>query len=139
MERTLMIPINKPWVFDDIKVLLNEKKRAFRDGDREQMRRVQRELKERIQQGKDSYRRKLEHKLQQSNLKDVWSGMRSITGYKPSGSQTIGGGTQRANELNLFFNRFDQRTPDHPYPSSFYNHPPPNLQPCCPPSPSVPS
>ena len=62
-------PNNKPWVTRDIKVLLNEKKRAFRVGDREQLRRVQRELKERIQQGKDSYRRKLEHKLQQNNLK----------------------------------------------------------------------
>ena len=100
-------PNNKLWVTRDIKVLLNEKKRAFRDGDREQMRRVQREVKERIQQGKDSYRRKLEHKLQQNNLKDVWSGMKSIAGYKPSGSQTIGGGIERANELNLFFNRFD--------------------------------
>ena len=61
---------------------------------------------------------KLERKLQQNNLKDVWSGMRSITGYKPSGSQTIGGGTERANELNLFFNRFDERAPDYPSPSS---------------------
>ena len=69
----------------------HEKKRAFRDGDREQMRRVQGELKERIQQGKDSYRRKLEHKLQQNNLQEVWNGMRSITGYKPPGSQTTGG------------------------------------------------
>ena len=111
-------PNNKPWVTRDIKVLLNEKKRAFRDRDREQMRRVQRKLKERIQQGKDSYRMKLERKLQQNNLKDVWSGMRSITGYKPSGSQTIGGGTERANELNLFFNRFDERAPDYPSPSS---------------------
>ena len=111
-------PNNKPWVTRDIKVLLNEKKRAFRDRDREQMRRVQRRLKERIQQGKDSYRMKLERKLQQNNLKDVWSGMRSITGYKTSGSQTIGGGTERANELNLFFNRFDERAPDYPSPSS---------------------
>ena len=111
-------PNNKPWVTRDIKVLLNEKKKAFRDGDRKQMRRVQRELKERIQQGKDSYRRKLEHKLQQNNLKDVWSDLRSITGYKPSGSQTIGGGDEGANELNVFSNRFDERTPDQPSPSS---------------------
>ena len=41
-------------------------------------------------------------------------GMRSITGYIPSGSQTIRGGIERANELNLLFNRFDQRTPDTP-------------------------
>ena len=64
-------PNNKLWVTRDIKVLLNEKKRAFRDGYREQIGRVQRELKKRIQQGKDSYRRKLEHNLQQNSLKDV--------------------------------------------------------------------
>ena len=99
------------------------------------MRRVQRELKEWIQQGKDSYKRKLEHKVQQNNLKDVWSSMRSIPGYKPSVSQPIGGGTERTNELNLFFNRFERtlkgglRTTPPPAPLQLSTSKPPALLP----------
>lgn len=36
---------NKPWVTPDLKALLNEKKRVFRSGDKEELRRVRRELK----------------------------------------------------------------------------------------------
>lgn len=36
---------NKPWVTKDIKAILNAKKRAFRDGDREELRTIQGTLK----------------------------------------------------------------------------------------------
>ena len=38
-------PNNKPWITSDIKDLLNQKKRAFQNGDGERRRSVQRELK----------------------------------------------------------------------------------------------
>ena len=60
-------------------------------GDRKEVKQVQREVKERSQQGKDSYRRKPKQNLRQNNVKDVWSGMRSITGYKQTGSQKTRG------------------------------------------------
>lgn len=60
---------------------MNEKERSFRDGDREEVKLVYREFEVRIQQGNDSYRRKLEQKVQQIAM-DVWSAMRSITGYR---------------------------------------------------------
>jgi len=40
------------------------KKAAFRSGDKEEMKKVQRELREKITEGKESYRRKLERRLQ---------------------------------------------------------------------------
>ncbi|KAI4904532.1 hypothetical protein NFI96_034261 [Prochilodus magdalenae] len=96
-------PNNKPWVTKDIKARLNKKKRAFRAGDREEVRTTQRELKRTIREAKDGYRRKLEWKLQQNNMREVWSGMRTITGFRSSNNGGVEGSVDRANELNLFF------------------------------------
>ncbi len=94
----------------------------------EGVKQVQSELKVKIQQIKDNYRRKLELKLQQNNVKDVWSGMRSITGYKQTGSQVKYGDLDWANKLNLFFNRFHGGGPVHPSASSSTTYP--SLHPC---------
>ncbi|XP_049889997.1 uncharacterized protein LOC126383511 [Epinephelus moara] len=75
-------PNNKPWVTKDIKAILNSKKRAFRAGNREEVRAIQGELKMKIREAKERYRRKLERKLQQNNMREVWSGMRTITGFR---------------------------------------------------------
>ena len=41
-------PNNKPWVTKELKVLLNEKKRVFREGDKSELKRLQKEMKEKI-------------------------------------------------------------------------------------------
>ncbi|KAK0148979.1 hypothetical protein N1851_010586 [Merluccius polli] len=38
-------PNNKPWITSNVKDILNRKKRAFKDGDRDELKRAQRELK----------------------------------------------------------------------------------------------
>ncbi|KAK0146078.1 hypothetical protein N1851_014660 [Merluccius polli] len=96
---------NKPWITSDLKGLLNKKKKAFRDGDGELLKSVQKELRVRLRENKEAYRRKLESKLQQNNIRDVWHGMKTITGFKVKGKQ-VEGSQERANELNVFFNRF---------------------------------
>ncbi|KAK0151726.1 hypothetical protein N1851_006978 [Merluccius polli] len=67
-------PNNNPWVTKDIKASLNRKKAEipFRSGDKEEVKKVQIELRE---------LRKLERKLQQKDIRKVWSGMRTITGH----------------------------------------------------------
>ena len=52
-------PNNKPWVTKDIKVILNEKKNAFRAGNREGLRSIHGELMVRIREAKEKYRKKL--------------------------------------------------------------------------------
>ena len=74
-------PNNKPRITSELKELLNKKKQAFRTGDKEELKRVQRELKVKLKECKDSYKQKLESKLQQNNSRDVWRGMRQITGF----------------------------------------------------------
>lgn len=104
---------------------LNRKKRAFREGDRESLKTVQRELKVRLNESMEVYRKKLENKLQQNNVRDVWSGMKTITGFKVNGNQAEGS-LDRANELNVFFNRFSSTAPS---PTPCHTGPTPSLPP----------
>jgi hypothetical protein len=110
-----------------MKALLNEKKRAFkeRDKDKDKLKCVQRELKLQIAEGKRVYKEKMEDKLRQSQVREVWKGMRNITGFKKSNSGQTEGTQDRANELNQFFNRFDTG-PVH-FPSTPPFPPPPHL------------
>ncbi|KAI4904709.1 hypothetical protein NFI96_025773, partial [Prochilodus magdalenae] len=84
------------------------KKRAFKTGDKEELKRVQTELRIRIKEAKEEYRTKLETKLENNNTRDVWRGLKDITGFNLSSSGAITDGSyERANELNQFFLRFD--------------------------------
>ena len=53
---------NKPWMDPDIN-LFKEKISAFRSGNKEELKVVQKDLRRKIRQGKDSYRKKLEDQL----------------------------------------------------------------------------
>ncbi|XP_078802203.1 uncharacterized protein LOC144991899 [Oryzias latipes] len=110
-KRVRCYPNNKPWVTRELKALLNEKKRAFMAGDRVELTRVQKELKRSLKECKDAYGRKLEERLQRNQTRDVWSGMRAITGLQRKGKPAAEGNVDRANELNNFFNRFDSCSP----------------------------
>lgn len=114
---------NKPWITADIKHLLNRKKRVYRDP--KKRKEVQRDLKKSLRKAKLNYKRKLESRLKASNTRDVWRGMQTITGCK--GKQSLPAGDRaRANEFNLFYNRFNVPPSSTPIPAP----PPP------PPSPS---
>uniref|UniRef100_A0A669DTM0 Reverse transcriptase domain-containing protein n=1 Tax=Oreochromis niloticus TaxID=8128 RepID=A0A669DTM0_ORENI len=97
---------NKPWITSEIKAVLKQKRRAFKSRDKEELKRVQRELRGLIRNGKDSYRQKMENQLQQNNVGEVWRGLRTISGHKHQNSLP-GRDVRWANELNHFFNRFD--------------------------------
>ncbi|CAM4577340.1 unnamed protein product [Leuciscus chuanchicus] len=73
-------PNNKPWVTREVKAVLNRKKAAFRSRDREAMKAAQREVKLCVGEAKDNYRRKVEEKLKENNMREVWDGVRTITG-----------------------------------------------------------
>ncbi|KAF7649772.1 hypothetical protein LDENG_00136650 [Lucifuga dentata] len=50
----------------------------------------------------------MEEDLQQNNAREVWRGLEKISGHNKGGGRAPESGDQRwANELNLFFNRFD--------------------------------
>ncbi|KAI4880858.1 hypothetical protein NFI96_024792 [Prochilodus magdalenae] len=130
-------PNNKPWITSDVKDILNQKKRAFKDGNWTELKRVQGELKVRLKEAKESYRKKVERKLQDNNMKEVWGAMKTITGCKNNRGSSVDGGVDRANQFNNFYNRFDCPAPAAPSsnPSAAFTtlSSPPSLSP--PPSP----
>lgn len=107
-------PNNKPSVYNNSKQLLNQKNLAFKKGDKERLQEVQLELKGRLRQAKLDYKRKVESKLQQNNVREVWKGMRDITSYSKKNSQVMDGDVDKANHFNLFLNRFDGGGSVHP-------------------------
>lgn len=106
-------PNNKPWITQKVKDVLNRKKKAFKTKDKEEMKDAQREVKRCLKEAKESYRRKVQKKLGENSMQDVWDGVKTNTGHKAKTS-TEGGGVERANDLNHFFNRFSRPTSHHP-------------------------
>ena len=100
-------PNNKPFVTQEVKTVLNRKKVAFRSKDREAKKSAQREVKQCLKEARDSYGRKVEQKLGESRMREVWDGVNTITGYRTK-SVSASGTVEEANRLNNFFNRFDQ-------------------------------
>jgi len=100
----------KPWVSPEIKAFLKEKKRVFRTGNKKNLRTIQRELRIKIMEGKDIYRKRMEDQLQQNDISGVWKGLKAMSGFKGPNQQPVGD-QQWVNELNLFFKRFDQPSP----------------------------
>ena len=80
-------------------------------------REIQREQRRELRRAKDCYKNRIEGKLQQNNPREVWAGLRTITGMKNAGGSQEGT-KERADELNLFFNRFDSPTGARPTPPS---------------------
>lgn len=70
--------------------LLNQKKLAFKKGDKERLRELQYELKEKLRQAKVDYKREVESKLQQ-NIRQMWKRKRNLTGYSKKNCQVMDG------------------------------------------------
>ncbi|XP_036072236.1 uncharacterized protein LOC118599940 [Oryzias melastigma] len=94
-------PNNKPWVTQEVKAALNRKKVAFMKKDKEAMLSAQREVKHRLKEGKDTFRRKVEKKLGENRMREVWDGVNTITGFRTKAT-TAGGTVEEAISLNKF-------------------------------------
>ena len=69
---------------------LRKKKKAFRSGNKEELKAVQRELRKKIREGKNSHRRKMANQLQQSNVSGVCNSLKTISGQRKPDSQAVG-------------------------------------------------
>ena len=100
---------NKPWMTADIYDMIKKKRQAFVSGSRVKLKEVEKELKKMIRKGKLMYKRKLEQYLSRNKVKEVWEGMKMITGYSKGkkGSGLPDASLSKANELNQFYGRFD--------------------------------
>lgn len=98
---------NKPWVTKSIKEVLNKKKKAFREKDKEQLHNVQKEMKKVITEGKNNYKNKIEQKFKSNDMHDVWQGMNLMSGRHKGCVNVMSDSTDYANDLNKFYTRFD--------------------------------
>ena len=71
------------------------------------MKTVQRELRRKIREGKGSYGRRMEEQLQQCNVSAVWRNLKTISGHNNSRPE-LARDQEWMNNLNRFFNGFDQ-------------------------------
>ena len=105
-----VFPNNKPWVTPGLKRLLYRKKEAFKSGDRDEVKTVQRQLNRQIREDKRRFATKLENNFKEGNSRQYWQDVQTITGYKPKKVPLkTTDEAKLAGELNTFYARFDQR------------------------------
>lgn len=117
-------PNTKPWMTREVQNLLQERNSAFRSGDEGMYSAARSSLKRGIRQAKAAYRQKIEDCFQSHNSRQVWQGIQHITNHRPSTKSTDSVDTSLAEELNIFFARFEVQPPDTAihYPPGYSSH-----------------
>ncbi|KAJ8352952.1 hypothetical protein AAFF_G00132150 [Aldrovandia affinis] len=110
-KRIRVYPNQKPWMNREVQQLVKERNSAFRAGDRAHYSTARANLKRGIREAKADYRRKIEDHLDSNNSRQVWQGVQHITNYKTN-LGAAEGDASLAEELNLFFARFEVEPPE---------------------------
>ncbi len=84
----------------------------FRSGDWAQYSAERANLKRGIREAKAANRRKKEDHLSSNNTRQAWQGVQHITSYKSNNLSAAEVGASLAEELNLFFARFEVESPE---------------------------
>ena len=112
-KSVIVYPNNKPWVNKNLKECLNKKKHAFIKGNIEDYKEKEREYRQAAFRAKIEYKNKVEEKFGSGNIRDAWTGLKTMMGVTNKGcKQTLpvhNDFTKKANELNMFYSRFDVR------------------------------
>ncbi|XP_051928360.1 uncharacterized protein LOC127604961 [Hippocampus zosterae] len=123
---------NKPWFTPKLRQLRKEKEAAFRSGDRALYKHARNQLTKEINIAKRSYAERLKNQFSANDSASVWNGLKAITNYRMPSPQTVNN-KGLANELNMFFCRFEKDTPiSHthpPLPETTLPSPPPSFSP----------
>ena len=104
-------PNNKPWISGSLKKAINEKNRTFKSGDKEGGKKAQKELRDQIRDSYLGYRKKVEKKFEEGNMKDAYKGLKLLTGQnKPKQNSNLNDEEklEHANNLNNFYCRFER-------------------------------
>ena len=102
-------PNNKPWFTSSLKHIIQLKQEAFRNGDEQRKKEVQKLLKKEIRKKKYEYKSRIENYFHTNNTHDTWRGVQTITGYKTAINKLrVSKERDFADELNEFYARFDK-------------------------------
>lgn len=109
-----VFPNQKPWMMDEVRLLIRARDAALRTRDRPQNTEAKANLKRGIRSANDMYRKKIEGQLGDNNPRQMWQGIQNITYYKGTDSTTINTDASLAEKLNSFFARFEAHRPMAP-------------------------
>lgn len=112
-KRVKQFANSKPWITSEIKKLLVEKERAFKENDRCGGKLIQKEIQKKIKQGKRHYKDKIERHLQENNSRMAWRGIKTIIGQNHH-SNTMVHSVEQANAMNDHFARWENAVPANP-------------------------
>ena len=102
---------SKPWFTPHLYQQRREKVDAFKSGDQERYRRARNVFNRHVETAKKDYGARLNQRLSgKMEPTQIWSSLRTATGYKPPRRRPEGG-AELASELNKFYTRFET-TPD---------------------------
>ena len=108
---------NKPWITKELKLIMKERKRAFKLGDKELVKKLTNNIKQKVSEAKKQYGEKLENCFHSNNPRDAWKCLELMTDYSDKRRENVFANERdpqlRANELNIFFSRFDQENFQH--------------------------
>ena len=95
-----------------LKILLNKKKYAFKQGSITELNLIQKEIKREIKMCKLGYKYKLERQLSNNNLGSAWESVKNIVGLNDKSRKNIflegfTADSTLAQEFNKFYSRFD--------------------------------
>lgn len=94
---------------EEVQQLLRARDAAYRSGDTNAYSAARTALRKGIQAAKLAHKRRIEAKFNNSsNPWQVWEGIKAVTDYRRSTSPSVDGSTTLAEELNLFYARFDR-------------------------------
>ena len=101
-------PNNKPYITKEIKDCIHRKKLTFARRDRQEVKRVQKELNTKLREEKRQYKNKMEKHLNCMNNKTLWDTMKSAINMNCSRKPIHTTNEQAfADEINNFYRRFD--------------------------------
>ena len=101
-----------PRVTKEDETMSREKQTAFKEYSRQRMKEMPKEKHKNIKTDKTKSAAKVEDNVQQSGSRLHWGSTQTITGYKRKKGaclQAAAANSKLANDLNVFYTRFDQR------------------------------
>ncbi|KAK7901608.1 hypothetical protein WMY93_018377 [Mugilogobius chulae] len=108
-----VFPNTPPWMTQEVKQLIRARDTAFHSGDQEAYSAARADLRRGINTAKRHYRRRIEARFETTtNPRQVWEGIRAITDYKRRSPPSSADSPTLAEDLNLFYARFDRDNTD---------------------------
>ena len=107
-----VFPNQKPWLNSEVRALLRARDSAFKSGDQQVYKEARQSLVKGIKEAKRKYKQRIEEHFNTKNSRNMWQGIKTLTGYKDSCTQTNSPDITLPDTLNHFFARFDQENRD---------------------------